>query len=393
LPEADALALLEAAIERLWSSEGSDFLTYLIDRRYLSPETVKGARLGWVSTVAIPKADGNGTFAARGWLIPWFSGGRLVLLKLRRPQGHHPKYLECYGRPDRVRCYPSLEGVRPGRPLIVVEGELDCLLVQQELGESAAVVTFGSASARPAPSARGRLLAASPWYIATDADEPGETSARRWPPSARRVRPPGPFKDWTEVRQAGIDLGRWWSDRLGGIENPDLFMWTELSTWRWGDAAGGSEAGIDNPGHRPSPATLEAATAGEPELAGESDHGLWWGDAEAIASGELGAMLNAAVPPGSGPERPPRPSAPPRYGLTQSGRLIELPRAPGDGVADPLRWVTAAGWNEWHPATPDDQKAAPPLRPSPKKARREDGEPRLFELPERETRDHHETAT
>ena len=30
-----------------------------------------------------------------------------------------------------------------------------------------------------------------------------------------------PHKDWTEARQAGIDLRRWWADRLGGIEAPD----------------------------------------------------------------------------------------------------------------------------------------------------------------------------
>ena len=59
------------------------------------------------------------------------------------------------------------------------------------------------------------MLAAPAWYIATDADEAGDKAASGWPARAIRVRPPAPFKDWTEAAQAGINLRRWWSARLG----------------------------------------------------------------------------------------------------------------------------------------------------------------------------------
>ncbi len=78
------------------------------------------------------------------------------------------------------------------------------------------------------------MLAAAPWYIATDADPAGEKTAAEWPASARRVRPPGAFKDWCEAHEGGVDLRRWWSDVLTGNPAPSLFTWEELSGWRWG---------------------------------------------------------------------------------------------------------------------------------------------------------------
>ena len=51
------------------------------------------------------------------------------------------------------------------------------------------------------------------------------------PPGPERVRPPGPYKDWTEARRGGVDLRRWWSDRLGGSEVPPLFTFEELARW------------------------------------------------------------------------------------------------------------------------------------------------------------------
>jgi hypothetical protein len=121
------------------------------------------------------------------------------------------------------------------------------LLLGQELGELAAVVTLGSASARPEPAILGRMLAASPWFIATDADEAGDKSAGGWPASARRVRPPGSFKDWTEAKAGGVELVRWWRDVLAGAERPELFTWEELSRQRWGLGLDDTTLRIDIP--------------------------------------------------------------------------------------------------------------------------------------------------
>ncbi len=87
------------------------------------------------------------------------------------------------------------------------------------------MVTLGSASTGPEAAILGKILVASRWYLALDGDEAGDRAASKWPAPARRVRPPAPHKDWTEARQAGIDLRRWWVDRLGPIESREHSTW------------------------------------------------------------------------------------------------------------------------------------------------------------------------
>jgi hypothetical protein len=248
MPEADALALVDAAAARLWTPEGAHALAYLTGPdRCLTPETVRAARLGVTPWVAIPRTEGT-TFQVHGVVVPWIVGDRLALVKIRQPDGRQPKYVEAFRDPACLVCYPGPEAIRPGLPLVIVEGEFDALCLGQELGELAAVLTLGSASARPEPRSFRAMLAAPRWFIATDADPTGDRAARGWPARARRARPPGSFKDWTEAKAAGVDLARWWRDVLAGIDRPPLHRWPELATWRWGTAVGDPVPGSDNPG-------------------------------------------------------------------------------------------------------------------------------------------------
>ena len=245
LPAGEARILVEESEARLWSPEGAEALSHLTTERRLSPETIRSARLGWISRAEIPTRDG-GTYTARGIVIPWFDGDRLALAKIRQPEGSRPKYAEAFR--DRPAIFPGHAAIPPGRPLVVVEGEFDALLLGQELADRAIVVTLGSASGRPSPDLLAPLLALSPWFLATDADEAGDRAAEAWPAArSRRVRPPSPFKDWTEAvlgwpGLGGVDLHRWWSDRLSGIDHPELFTWDDLSTWRWADEKAEIEA-------------------------------------------------------------------------------------------------------------------------------------------------------
>ncbi len=118
------------------------------------------------------------------------------------------KYIEAF--PDRPMLFPSMATIRPGATLIVTEGEFDALLLGQELGELAAVVTLGSASTQPEGSTRLAMLRCPRWYVAHDADVAGDKAAAEWPARAIRVKPLDPHKDWTDAHQAGIDLRRWW---------------------------------------------------------------------------------------------------------------------------------------------------------------------------------------
>jgi DNA primase len=243
MSESDALALVESSEARLWTPEGEGDLAYLTGpERCLSLQAIRTARLGSTSWVKVPKANGE-AFRALGIVIPWFHGNRLAIVKIRQPSDRRPKYAEVYRDPARLVCYPGPETIRPGKPLVIVEGEFDTLVLSEALGERAAVVTLGSAAVRRDPSIDRNLRRAPRWYIATDGDSAGEKAATDWPARARRIRPPHPHKDWSEAKVAGVNLSRWWGDILNGNDRPALYTWEELSKWRWG-----SEVDDDTPG-------------------------------------------------------------------------------------------------------------------------------------------------
>jgi hypothetical protein len=230
MSERAALLLVARSEARLWSPEGAPSLSYLTGpERCLSAATIRAARLGATRWVAIPKADGA-IFRAIGVVIPWFNAGRLALVKIRQPNDRRPKYVEAFRDPSRVFCYPGPERVRSGHTLVVAEGEFDALALGDALVDIAAVVTLGSASARPTPRALSAMLAAPRWLIASDGDDAGDRAMAGWPARARRIRPPEPYKDWTEAKGAGVNLARWWHDCLAGIEKPELFPSDELAT-------------------------------------------------------------------------------------------------------------------------------------------------------------------
>ncbi|MGE5756062.1 MAG: hypothetical protein ACM35G_10165, partial [Planctomycetaceae bacterium] len=271
-----ALALVVDAERRLWTAEGADALASLHGRG-LTDATIRAARLGLTPPLDLPGRP-------RGIVVPWRDGDRLTLVKLRQPEGLKPKYREVFRDPDRPPgLYPGRHVIRVGRPLVITEGEFDCLLISQELADLAAVVTLGSASARPGPGILGPMLVAAPWYIATDADGTGDRAAEGWPARARRVRPPmlrphpddrieNPKTDWTDLHQHGVNLRLWWSDVLNGNERPPLFLWAELAALRWGPAGGDPTPGIinDRPDRARMLAALETA-ADDPYVGAESE--------------------------------------------------------------------------------------------------------------------------
>jgi len=229
LPMEEASSLVTEAADRLWKPEGRQALAYLRNRG-LTRETIKAARLGWTPCVMVPTREGDRCYQARGIAIPWFDGDRLALVKIRQPEGRKPKYAETYRA--RPGIFPDPAVIKPGCPLVIVEGELDALLLGQELHDLAAVVTLGSASNKPARDILMAMLAAPVWYVAHDADKAGDLAASGWPARAQRVRPPE-GKDWTEYHATGFDRIRYlW----GGIITTPI-PWEVLEAERWGPAA------------------------------------------------------------------------------------------------------------------------------------------------------------
>lgn len=199
----EAEALVAEAADRLWTPSGAAALDGLRSRG-LDDETIRAARLGFDPIIQATTRDGR-PYRASGIVIPWQEPGRLALVKIRQPEGRKPKYVEAYR--DRPSLYVAAP-ILPGRPVVITEGELDALIVAQQTAHlTCGVITTGSASNRPEASLAARLIAAMPWIIATDADEAGDRLADSWIELAtgrcRRVRPPGPGKDWTDAHEAG----------------------------------------------------------------------------------------------------------------------------------------------------------------------------------------------
>jgi hypothetical protein len=183
-------------------------------------------------------------------VVPWFLRGRLALAKLRQPGGRSPKYVEAFRDPARLVCYPGPEIIKPGRPAIIVEGELDALLLAQELAPlDVSVLTLGSASARPEAALLGALIVCPAWFLATDRDEAGDRAADAWPGRARRLRPPEligqPCKDWTDCHLSGVPLLRVWTNILTPAASPP--PWEVLAAQTWGDATEGDDADSARP--------------------------------------------------------------------------------------------------------------------------------------------------
>lgn len=198
-----AMRITMEAVERLWSPEGREALAYL-RWRGLTDATIGAARLGFVASLNVPTKEGDRFIRAAGISFPWFDGDRLALLKVRRLDDRGPKYTEIFR--ERPTLYAPL-GFWPGRPVVITEGEADCLLLGQGLRDVADVATLGSATGEPSREARRALLAAPRLFIATDGDTAGAKAARRLRehfPQAVRVRPPAPAKDWGELHAGGF---------------------------------------------------------------------------------------------------------------------------------------------------------------------------------------------
>jgi DNA primase len=199
LPLNEASTLVDEAAACLWGAEGRTARDYLRGRG-LTHETIRAAGLGFTPGAMIPTRAGDRAFRFSGVTIPWRDGNRLTRIKVRRLDDGEPKYVEAFQ--DNPLIYPDPAAVRPGDPLVVCEGEFDCLLLAQQLPE-ASVITLGSASARTDPAVLVRMLSAPRWFVALDGDEAGDRAAAKFPGRSIRVRPPAPNKDWGEVHAGG----------------------------------------------------------------------------------------------------------------------------------------------------------------------------------------------
>lgn len=200
---------------KLLGFDGSRALSWL-EGRGLQREIVNGSGIGlnpedryvdretWGLEPAT-REDGSpkGLWLPKGITIPWFFEGELWGVRIRRPTGE-PKY---YWLPGGTMGLYGATLIKAGRPVVLVEGEIDALTIRQ-----AGILAVATGSTNGARHLRwvARLASASRVLVAYDADDAGETAASYWLdalPNARRWRPF--WGDANAMVQAGADIAAW----------------------------------------------------------------------------------------------------------------------------------------------------------------------------------------
>lgn len=170
-------------------------------------------RAAWGLTEEINEKTGRPrrVWLPSGLVIPSRKDGEVVAVKIRRsgwtPEDSLPKYCAVTGSAKS----PMVLGLGQGKPVVVVESELDAILVAQEARDVVAAIAMRTAKAKPDAEAHTLLLATPLILVATDADDAGATAwpwwrehypkARRWPvPAGKDVgdcaATPGLIRAW-----------------------------------------------------------------------------------------------------------------------------------------------------------------------------------------------------
>ncbi|SEM78590.1 CHC2 zinc finger [Syntrophus gentianae] len=224
-----ALAFQQRASNCLWT-RGNTCLAFL-GHRGLKDDTIKEAGLGWNpkdlyedrNLWNLPDKLGDDGKATRlkipkGLVIPYFMEKEIIRLRIRRPH-EEPRYWIVAGSDTT----PLTIGKESGA-VVIVESDLDALLLGQEAGDMALMVSLGSVVKRPDKGLHTCLKRANIILNALDYDQAGAKEAwgfwqrtygnklKRWPV------PTG--KDPGEAFQAGIDLREWIEAGLDGDISP-----------------------------------------------------------------------------------------------------------------------------------------------------------------------------
>jgi DNA primase len=214
--QARAEAIAEAGEKALWTPAGSRALGYL-RRRGFHNETIRAAHLGYQSsdvrespqTWGLP-VDRKDVWIPRGIVIPWRLKGSIWRLNVRRPKGT-PKYIGPAGSSNGLY---GADGIRPGIPVVVVEGEFDALAVAQEAGEVVAAVATGSTSGARNPRWVERIVAAPLVLVAFDDDDAGDTAAGWWLDAISHARRWTPEGDPAEMLEGNENVRMWVKEAL-----------------------------------------------------------------------------------------------------------------------------------------------------------------------------------
>jgi DNA primase len=202
-----AKKIVEYAQDCLWCTAGEPALRYLRSRG-LTSETIQRAGLGLMPGRYWEWRSIGKLNVPCGITIPWFIGDDLWAVKVRRAGGT-PKYLQIAG--GSANGLYNADNLDGHTTILLVEGEFDALLAEQEAGGLVGVGTLGSA-ANPL-NRRWWLyfVKCQRLLVAYDDDEAGRKGAARLQAITQRARsvrlPYG--KDITEFYLNGGNIHQW----------------------------------------------------------------------------------------------------------------------------------------------------------------------------------------
>lgn len=209
---AAAREVAELCERLLWSDAGGRAREWL-RRRGLDEPTLRRWHVGYQPRDAAVR----GLYIRRGIVLPWICGDRVWQLKVRRPDPLRPKYVGVAGGRPHLFGADTLAGHNTA---VVVEGEFDVMLLEQEAGDLVGVVTLGSCSKRLGLDAVGHLLSVRRVLVVLDRDAEGQRGAEVLATTSARIRrstvPRG--KDVTEFWALGGRLADWVAYELARIE-------------------------------------------------------------------------------------------------------------------------------------------------------------------------------
>ena len=171
-----ARAIADQAGERLWQPQGQHALNYLKLKRGLDEDIIRAGQLGFIPGNHWEWNEVNGLKVPCGISIPWYADGAIWGIKVRRSAGEQ-RYQQLSGGNIRG-CLYLADGVRPGLPLFLTEGEFDALIAKQVGGNLISPASIGSASNRRINHRWfGTLLSAPQIIVCMDTDPAGINAA------------------------------------------------------------------------------------------------------------------------------------------------------------------------------------------------------------------------
>ena len=186
--------LIRFARSSLFEYAGKKRLNYLINERGLNTDTIKKHRLGW-----LPAKD----HMPSKILIPCYNTkGKLFRIRFRIEQSGQERYRISKGSNPYL---PFPLGISSGKPVAMVESELDAILLYQETGKQIGVLALGSAAIKLTPTMFRFLNEKVPVVlICMDNDQAGKDTTKRLKSDLKNAI------DWPVPVKYGKDLGEAW---------------------------------------------------------------------------------------------------------------------------------------------------------------------------------------